>query len=307
MEDDLSKERDVFARVAAEMLDACSRDGSVKRDRGDKAPWWRDPTHEPAIFSHLMKWKRGELRDAESGAHPLAHAAWRMLAIAYQETYGQVDPALDTRWREADVETVDGSRFVWEAGDLRPIVMQSGDIVEITTTFTPDMAPTGVEVVDRSDEMTGIEFDPDAKWGAWGFDVGAAAAKVEEEPDWIALGDERKCLCGGLHGVDEARNAGRWTMDVAGRSFEISGDGVVFTDGMEPPEKRRVCPKCNDTGTALYAGGADICSCQDDDQYEDRKDTTPTEAKRRRYVRTDKMTDDEHYDGAPVARRYEGR
>lgn len=68
-----------------EMLKACTADGQEKRKK-DKPPWYIDPDHERAIFSHLAKWKAGELVDPDSGAHPLVHAAWRCLAIACQET-----------------------------------------------------------------------------------------------------------------------------------------------------------------------------------------------------------------------------
>jgi hypothetical protein len=74
------------------MLAIVTGDGSRKRQAGEKPPWWKDNSHEGAIFSHLTKWKRGEKVDKDSGAHPLVHLAWRALAIAYQETHGQVDP-----------------------------------------------------------------------------------------------------------------------------------------------------------------------------------------------------------------------
>lgn len=74
------------------MLAAVTADGGRKRAMGNKTPWWCDPAHEPAIFSHLSKWKHGERKDGDSGAHPLVHLAWRALAIAYQETHGLVDP-----------------------------------------------------------------------------------------------------------------------------------------------------------------------------------------------------------------------
>lgn len=74
------------------MLREVTKDGSRKRHAGLKPPWWRDEDHEPAIYSHLNKWKHGHRRDPDSGAHPLVHLAWRALAIAYQETYGCVDP-----------------------------------------------------------------------------------------------------------------------------------------------------------------------------------------------------------------------
>ena len=86
-------EQGIIEYIFSEMLRSCTKDGGVKRERGEKPPWWRDPSHEAAIFSHLRKWKAGEKKDADSGAHPLCHLAWRALAIAYQETAGQVDPA----------------------------------------------------------------------------------------------------------------------------------------------------------------------------------------------------------------------
>lgn len=86
-------ERDLIHMIFDTLLAAATGDGAEKRARGDKVPWWRDETHEAAIFSHLTKWKRGELVDKDSGAHPLVHAAWRCLAIAYQEKFGKVDPA----------------------------------------------------------------------------------------------------------------------------------------------------------------------------------------------------------------------
>lgn len=88
-----SSEQNVLARVFAHMLKSTTKDGGVKRAAGLKPPWWKDEAHEPAIFSHLNKWKHGEKVDKDSGVHPLVHVAWRCLAIAYQETYGAVDPA----------------------------------------------------------------------------------------------------------------------------------------------------------------------------------------------------------------------
>ena len=85
-------ERGMVLRVFTRMLAAVTGDGSRKRQSGEKPPWWRDPSHEAAIFSHLDKWKHGERADKDSGAHPLVHLAWRALAIAYQETEGQIDP-----------------------------------------------------------------------------------------------------------------------------------------------------------------------------------------------------------------------
>jgi len=86
-------ERETVLDTFRNMLASVTKDGSKKRQAGIKPPWWRDPSHEAAIFSHLSKWKHGEKSDRDSGVHPLVHLAWRALAIAYQETNGQVDPA----------------------------------------------------------------------------------------------------------------------------------------------------------------------------------------------------------------------
>lgn len=84
--DTLADERaDVLARFAAELAKATG-DGSRKRQAGTKPPWYEDDTHEAAMFSHLMKWKRGDTIDPDSGAHTLVHLAWRALAIACKET-----------------------------------------------------------------------------------------------------------------------------------------------------------------------------------------------------------------------------
>jgi len=85
MTDWASERTDVLERFYAELLKATG-DGSKKRQSGEKPPWYDDDSHEAAIFSHLAKWKRGELVDPDSGAHPLVHAAWRCLAIACTES-----------------------------------------------------------------------------------------------------------------------------------------------------------------------------------------------------------------------------
>lgn len=75
---------DVLARFEEELRKATG-DGSKKRQHSGKPPWYDDDSHEAAIFSHITKWKRGELVDPDSGTHPLVHAAWRCLAIACRE------------------------------------------------------------------------------------------------------------------------------------------------------------------------------------------------------------------------------
>lgn len=74
-------------REFTDMLWLATGDGREKRRAGTKPKWTVDPDHERALFSHLYKWKRGDLHDSDSGAHPLVHLAWRALAIAYQETH----------------------------------------------------------------------------------------------------------------------------------------------------------------------------------------------------------------------------
>jgi hypothetical protein len=83
---DWKAEREDVLRRFAEELEKATGDGSKKRQAGTKPPWYQDRSHEGAIFSHIAKWKRGERKDPDSGAHPLVHAAWRCLAIALSET-----------------------------------------------------------------------------------------------------------------------------------------------------------------------------------------------------------------------------
>lgn len=80
-------EPELIILTFAGMLRTVTGDGAAKRRSGVKVSWKIDPGHEAAIFSHLTKWKRGERVDGDSGAHPLTHAAWRCLAIAWQETH----------------------------------------------------------------------------------------------------------------------------------------------------------------------------------------------------------------------------
>lgn len=89
---DWAEEREWVLKSFLWQLQKATGDGSKKRQAGLKPPWYEDPSHEGAIFSHLTKWKRGEKKDPDSGAHPLGHAGWRCLAIAWQESVGKIDP-----------------------------------------------------------------------------------------------------------------------------------------------------------------------------------------------------------------------
>ena len=80
----MTEAEDLLSRFMGQ-LSKVTGDGQIKRQRGEKPPWYRDDAHEGAVFSHLTKWKRGELVDPDSGTHPLVHGAWRMLAIACRE------------------------------------------------------------------------------------------------------------------------------------------------------------------------------------------------------------------------------
>lgn len=81
----MNEAEDLLGRFLEE-LKKPTGDGATKRKNGSKPPWYVDPDHERAIFSHITRWKAGELVDSDSGAHPLVHAAWRCLAIACRET-----------------------------------------------------------------------------------------------------------------------------------------------------------------------------------------------------------------------------
>lgn len=83
-----SMEQAEVLREFGKMLAQTSRDGGAKRRAGTKPSWKVDPSHLPAVFSHINKWFHGERSDADSGQHPFVHAAWRLLAIAWQETHG---------------------------------------------------------------------------------------------------------------------------------------------------------------------------------------------------------------------------
>lgn len=76
------------AEVIAEftkLLRGPTGDGASKRRSGDKVSWKVDPGHIQAAFRHIGYWSAGEQADKDSGCHPLVHAAWRFLAIAWQE------------------------------------------------------------------------------------------------------------------------------------------------------------------------------------------------------------------------------
>ena len=72
-----------FAKLLAPVI----ADGNRKRGGPNNGVWKTDPGHEPALHRHLIRYDMGERVDSDSGAHPLVHAAFRCLAIAWQETH----------------------------------------------------------------------------------------------------------------------------------------------------------------------------------------------------------------------------
>ena len=66
-----------------EMLSAATGDGGAKRAAGTKPSWKVDTSHKAAAWRHLDPAR--ERYDEDSGAHKLVHAAWRLLAVAWQE------------------------------------------------------------------------------------------------------------------------------------------------------------------------------------------------------------------------------
>lgn len=80
-----NEQEDVLARFMDELRKPTG-DGARKRGWREKPPWYEDDSHWGAVFSHITKYLRGEMVDSDSGAHPLVHAAWRLLAIACRET-----------------------------------------------------------------------------------------------------------------------------------------------------------------------------------------------------------------------------
>lgn len=124
-------EQRIVLTTFVRMLGAATKDGGRKRKAGTKPPWWKDGDHYRGLESHLAKWRDGESIDADSGAHTLVHAAWRCLAIAYQETYGWVPPAVDGELRVSRVH---------EEVDTDPEVEPEPDPAEWTTPVSENLA-----------------------------------------------------------------------------------------------------------------------------------------------------------------------
>lgn len=89
----MSAETDEIHACFLELLQSATGDGAAKRSAGAKVFWKADPSHKDAMLRHLGRWWNSEKVDADSGAHPLVHLAWRALAVAYIETHEAIDRA----------------------------------------------------------------------------------------------------------------------------------------------------------------------------------------------------------------------
>jgi hypothetical protein len=78
------EQREVLA-IFTELLRGPTADGGAKRARGEKVIWKEDTSHEDAAWRHLNRKLDGDVYDEDSGYHAYVHAAWRLLAVAYQE------------------------------------------------------------------------------------------------------------------------------------------------------------------------------------------------------------------------------
>lgn len=85
LDSDWEAEREEVIAEFVKLLRGPTGDGSIKRQTTNKPCWKTDPSHEQGIFHHIWDWKRGMLKDEDSGCHPLVHTAWRCLAKAWQE------------------------------------------------------------------------------------------------------------------------------------------------------------------------------------------------------------------------------
>ena len=86
--EELTDEQREIIETFVDMLLLPTLDGGNKRARGTKVSWKTDPTHVAAAFRHLDPSR--ETFDSDSRAHKYVHAAWRLLAAAYQQGWKEV-------------------------------------------------------------------------------------------------------------------------------------------------------------------------------------------------------------------------
>jgi len=109
---DASEQDDLLNRFMEELRKPTG-DGGRKRARAEKPPWYEDDSHHAAAMRHYARWLSGEKVDPQSGGHPLAHSAWRLLAQACIEI-GNVP--LDVNWYSCYGEDMnhDADREGWQ-------------------------------------------------------------------------------------------------------------------------------------------------------------------------------------------------
>jgi len=71
------------------LLQSATKDGGKKRAAGLKPSWKIDAGHEAAFYRHLDQIEAGEYCSPDSGVPHKISAAWRLLAMAYQEKAGR--------------------------------------------------------------------------------------------------------------------------------------------------------------------------------------------------------------------------
>ena len=82
-----ASEQDDILREFVTLLSLPTADGGRKRAAGTKVNWKVDPDHLAAAYRHIQRYENGDIYDAESGAHALLHAGWRLIAKADQDMH----------------------------------------------------------------------------------------------------------------------------------------------------------------------------------------------------------------------------
>lgn len=78
-------EQNEILGIFMDMLAGPTGDGGVKRFAGTK-PHWKVDDHFNRGMAHIERYVNdGERWDKDSGVNPLIHAAWRLLATAWQD------------------------------------------------------------------------------------------------------------------------------------------------------------------------------------------------------------------------------
>jgi hypothetical protein len=84
---DPEAEREEVITEFVKLLMSATHDGSRKRQAGQKPSWKVDSSHIEAAYRHIGAVAAGKLWDKDSKAHHYIHAAWRLLAVAWQDIH----------------------------------------------------------------------------------------------------------------------------------------------------------------------------------------------------------------------------